>query len=471
MVSSYTAVELNIATSENQSRSRQWASQNLVNLYPDKQAQGRTESALLPWPGEKLFSTGTSGTITRGLRAVADKLYALIDQTLVRIKDDGTQIELGRIPGRNIVAMADDGFNLIIRDSGSACYINGKFILADRGVSFIYNERDGISILNLPDILNDGEFLVSDFNAPTVYQPKNRGEANLAGDKILQAYVYQKKIIFAGETSTEFYYDSGDGNPPVSPIQQASTSLIGTASRFSMAETPSGVFMLGNDGIVYKIVNFAVQSITTSSIAKELRLADKTDAQGFTVQIDGQWFYILQLSNANMTLAYSELTGTWLRLSTGSKLGRHLMAGYAYVFGKHIIVNRNSSTAYEWDFETYTSNGSTIIRQLTTAPINGLMLQIPGKRLVMSRARFIMESGVGEIADQDPQMMVQASFDGGQTFSSEKWLSMKRAGESTSLVDWYDCFSFYDLVLRVRVSDPVFTGFHSIVIDIKPGGD
>lgn len=471
-MSSYVSVEVKLANGENKSRSTQWSSQSCVNMYIDAQDSGRTQFALLPWPGEKLFSRGVAGKINRGFRTVNGVPFVLVDRSLYRIEADGTQKEVAEIPGNGLVAMADDGFNLLIRSNGSADYLNGKFILSEAGATYLYNEN-GLTIINLPELVNTGEYCVSDVNDPTRFQAINRSEASLSRDVILQTYIYQKKVIFAGSESTEFYYDSGEGNPPIAPIQQASTTLIGAGSRFSMAETPDALYMLSNEGVVYKLVNFAMQSITPSAIAKELRKANKTNAQGYTAQLDGQWFYILQLPESDLTLVYSEMFNKWLRLSSGSntKIRRHRMAGYSYAYGKHLIADSASSSIFEWDFDTFTSDGETIIRQFDTAPINGLMIGLPGKRLVMNRARFITETGVGNYDTITPKMMISPSFDGGRTHDTENWINLKRAGESTALVDWYKCMSFYDMCLRVRISDPAFTGFHSAVLDIKPGGD
>lgn len=466
-MTSYQTVPISIIQSENKSRSRQFSSSSLVNMYIDVQEAGRTTAALMPWPGEPLFSAGTTGK-ARGSRVVDGVLYIVSARKLIKVNSDGSQVVLSDIAGVGRVSIADDGFNLLIRVRGTAAFINGKFILQGNGVSYLWNGNT-LAVLTLPELTNDDEFLVSDVNNPTNYRSQNIGNAILKGDALKQVYVFQRKIIMAGETSIEFYNDEGTGNPPIQPITQASTTQIGVASPFSMAETPSYLYFLGNDGVVYRLINFSIQSITMSAIAKEIREGDYSDAVGHCCQLDGQWFYILQLEKANKTLVYSESGNYWLRLSSGTNLDRHFLSGYAFAYNKHLVIDAKTSNVYEWDFHEYTSNGKPIIRQFDTVPMNGLAVGAGGKRIAMSKAVFIMQTATGNDANIDPKIMVSASYDG-MSFDDEVWCKIGRPSESTNLVHFYNCATFYDLILRVRISDPVFASFHGATIDVRTVG-
>lgn len=468
----YQNAEVRIVQGENQSRSTAWSSQSCVNLYTEVQKSGRTPAALMPWPGEKAFSAGTVGTKTRGFRIVSGVPYVLIDRSLYSITSLGTQVYLADVPGNNLVSMADDGFNLIIRNSGTVAFINQKFVFAGNGATYKWtggNERK-LSSVSVPTLLNRGEFVSTQVDSTTLFN--EIGEARLQNDDILQIFPFQKKIIMGGTRTIEIYYDDGGTPQPIVPIPQSSTNQIGVASKLSMAETADYLYMLGADGLVYRLANFDFAQVSTSAIAKELDAADKTNAQGFSCHLDGQWFYILQLPSDNLTMCFSEKTGEWGRLSTGATqpVPRHLIAGYGNAYGKRLVANSVSSDVYEWDFLTYKSNGNPLIRQFMTAPINGSALGAAGKRLISNKVRFIMQTGVGNSDEKAPQIMAQYSTDGGKTFSKEFWLDVEREGESTSLVDWYLDTTFYDIMFKVRVSDPVFTSFHSCSIELKPAG-
>ena len=111
----FKTVPLNFVGGENESRSRFWSSQSSVNLYIDTHVSGRSPSALLPWPGEKAFSSGTSGT-TRGMESHNGKVYLIVDTSLIEIDQDGNRTTIsGTIAGTGRCSMASDGTNLLIR--------------------------------------------------------------------------------------------------------------------------------------------------------------------------------------------------------------------------------------------------------------------------------------------------------------------------------------------------------------------
>lgn len=462
-------VPVNFVGGENNSRSRFWSSQSSVNLYVDVQKDGRTPSALLPWPGEKMFSAGSSGT-TRGMIEHNELLYIIVDTSLIEIDSLGNRTTRGTIPGTGRCSMATDGTNLVIR-TGTATY-NYVSTVAQIVDPDLENAQTVCMINNQFIYQGTGaRFGVSDAGDPNVINGLNYATAETYPDDLVQVYAFNEKVYFGGEDSIEVWYNSGTGTPPFDRIQQ-STAQVGLASPFSMANSDSYLYFLGSDDIVYRMSSYQPESVTPSAIAKEFRESVTSDAQGYVVNLDGQHFYIVQLPTSSLTLAYSEATGEWIRLSTGvtPDLPRNVMNGYSFTFGKHLICDYDSGDVYEWDFDTYTSNGSTIIRQRDSAPINGLQLGSPGKRLLMSRAEIMMETGVGNTNQPDPEMMVSASIDGGRSFTNEDWIKIGREGDSVRRVEWYNMLSFYEIMLRVRVSDPNFIGIHSAAIDLKEAG-
>ena len=462
-------IPVNFVGGENNSRSRLWSSQSSINLYVDAHQSGRTPTALLPWPGEKMFSAGPAGT-TRGMILHNDLLHLIVDQDLIEIDSNGTRTSKGTIPGTDRCSLATDGTNLVIRNGlKTYLYTTSVIEITDSDLE----NAQTLAYINNQFIYQgtDQRFGVSDAGDPTSVDGLNYATAESYPDDIVQIYAFNERVYIGGETSLEIWYNSGEGSPPFDRIQQ-STTEVGVASPFSMANSDEYLYFLGSDNAVYRVSAYQPESVTPSAICKELREAVTSDAQGYVIQLDGQHFYIVQLPTSSLTLAYSEATGEWIRLSTGTTpdLPRHLMNGYVYAYGKHLICDYDSGDVYEWDTDTYTSNGSTIIRQRDSAPINGLGLGSPGKRLLMSRAEFMMETGVGNSDQPDPEIMVSCSIDGGRSFSNEDWIKIGREGESVRRVEWYNMKGFYDLILRVRVSDPNFISIHSASIDVKEAG-
>lgn len=462
-------VPVNFIGGENNSRSRFWSSQSSVNLYVDVQKDGRTPSALLPWPGEKMFSAGPPGT-TRGMIEHNELLYLIVDQDLIEIDSLGNRTNRGTIPGTSRCVMATDGTNLVIRTGGKSYnYVSTVAEIVDADLE----NAKTVAYVNSTMIYQglDARVGVANSGDPNLIDGLNYATAEAYPDDLVQIFAFNERLYFGGKQSLEIWYFTGEGTPPIDKIQQ-STTKVGVSSPYSMSSTNEYLYFLGSDNVVYRVSAYQPESVTPSSIAKEFREAYTDDAQGYCVQLDGQWFYIVQLPTAGLTLAVSEATGEWIRLSTGvtPDFPRHLMNGYSFTYGKHLICDYQTGDVYEWDFDTYTSNGSTIIRQRDSAPINGLQLGLPGGRLLMSRAELMMETGVGNTDEPDPEVMFSASFDGGRSFTNEDWIKLGREGECIRRVEWYNMDSFYDAVIRLRVSDPNFVGIHSAAIDLKGAG-
>lgn len=460
-------IPVNFVGGENNSRSRQWSSQSTVNLYIDAQGSGRSQTCLLPWPGEKAFSSGSSGT-TRGMILHNELVYLIVDTDLIEIDSDGTRVVRGTIPGANRCSLATDGTNLVIR-TGSATYFYSTSV-AGITDSNLENAQTLCYINN--QFIYQGtaqRFGVSNAGDPTTIDGLNYATAESYPDDIVQVYAFNERVYIGGSRSMEIWYNSGEGSPPFDRIQQ-STTEVGIASPFCMANSDEYLYFLGDDNSVYRVSAYQPESVTPSAIAKEFREATTSDAQGYCVHLDGQWFYIVQLPTSNLTLAYSEQTGEWIRLSTGVdvSLPRHLMNGYVYAFGKHLVCDYDSGDVYEWDFETYQSNGSPIAYQRDSAPVSSLQLA-PGKRLLMSKADFFMETGVGNSDELDPEMMVSCSIDGA-SFTNEDWIKLGREGQKAGKIEWYNMQSFYDLRLRVRSTDPNFFSVHGAAITLKEAG-
>lgn len=464
----YTNFPINLVGGESKSRSRFWSSQSSVNLYIDVQGSGRTESALLSWPGEKAWSSGSSAT-NRGIYVTSEgAVYSVNDTSLYSVSSGGVQTALGSIFGSGRCIFADDGENVLIATAGSSVtYINNQFVFNGAGQLYKY---DGANVTQISTPSLNSKQWCSSNAGTTTFQSVNIASAEALGDDLIQVVAFDQKLYLFGSKSIEVFYNTGTGSPPFARIEQSVNTDIGIVNSGAAAYTPDYLYFLSPEGVVYRVSAFQPESITPPNIAREILSGQTSDAFGFTCKLDGASFYILQLPTAGLTLAFSERSQEWTRLSTGSSLGRHLSNGYAYAFNKHLISDYNSSDIYEWDFDTYNSNGSTIIRQRDSSPINGVSLGVPGRRLVMNRASFLMETGVGNTSIPDPKVMISASYDGGRSFTGEDWISLGREGDPVKMIHWNNMATFYDLVLRVKVSDPAFVAIHGGSVSLKRAG-
>ena len=119
----------------------------------------------------------------------------------------------------------------------------------------------------------------------------------------------------------------------------------------------------------------------------------------------------------------------------------------------------------------YITNG-TQIKERIVSPINGDLLQSPGKRVMMNKLNLIMQTGVGIATGQgsSPVVMLSLSIDGGETWTEEYQVSIGAGGAYQTRVEWWHLNSFYDGTIKIRFSDPVFVSIERAVITMDTAG-
>lgn len=463
----FQTMPLNVVGGENTSRSKGYSAQSTINLYPEFTEQGRTPIQLLGWPGEKPFLSASG--VNRGIICHAGVLYQVLDNSLYSISNSGAAAYIGIIADSGRCRFATDGTNLIIRSSGSTYVYDGTLTaVTDPQLQ----QGDTVAILNKQAIYQgtlDG-FCVSDAGDLSAIDASNIATAYNIGSAIKQIIVHQERVFFGGEAGIDVWQNTGSSTPPFERILGAG-SPVGIASPDSMDQTEQAVYFLGNDNCVYRINGYQPEPISTSEISKAIRDSGaSSNAVCFTINLEGQNFFVIQLDS--ITLAYSEQLNQWIRLSSGVEGSGHLVHSYAFCYGRHFIADRYTGNIYEWDFDTNTSNSNPIIRQRITAPFSSQAIGAPGRRLIMSKAEILMETGVGTASGQgeDPVVMISASYDGGKSFTNEDTIKLGRTGESIRTITWYNSASFYEFCLKIRVSDPNFIAIHGGNITVKAGG-
>jgi hypothetical protein len=152
--------------------------------------------------------------------------------------------------------------------------------------------------------------------------------------------------------------------------------------------------------------------------------------------------------------------------------GKYNATSHQYIYGKHLVADAANGNLYELDLETFDNNGTEIHRTRVMSSIHGGLFNAPGKRVEMSRFELILDTGVGLISGQgeDPQIMIEASYDQGKSFGPGTWMKIGRLGQTNIRAEWWNMKSFYDLIIRITTSDPVHYTILSGAIDLRLAG-
>ena len=469
-------VEVNIAGGSYQHKSLPLSAQRTVNFWAQKQPADKKEKSqyiLESWHGKTLFGT-VSGGINRGMFEHLDILYKVTGTTLYTVSSTGVHTSRGTITGAERCIFTGIGINLVIISEGIAYFYDGAAFTVTVISDIDLESPQSATTLN-NQVIYDGDggrFGVSDVGDATSINSLNYATAESEPDSLVRVYAFNQILFLMGEKTIEPWWNSGNGNPPFGRIEGGIINA-GLAALHSVAHDDDNIYFLRNGHEICAMrgsSSAVLTTISTPPMAKKFKeYVSVSDAIGWTIKIDSQWFYIITFPTANKTWALP-IGGEWFELASGVN-DRDVSDSYAYCFRKHLVADYRNGNIYELSNIVYDDNGEAIIRLRDSAPIHGGAVNAPGKSLEMNRFELIMETGVGILSGQgsNPVVMLSTSDDGGNTFSTEMFGTIGKLGEFQYKVEWFGLGSFYQRIIRVRTSDPVYYSIHSAAADLSVG--
>lgn len=454
-----------------QSRSKPLSVQQTVNFYQQANEQGKDTFVLMPFPGLKTLGNETG--LDRGLTRMSEICYQVKGEILYEIDRLGNHIDRGVIPGTQRCIFGNDGVNLFIvvpndrvwqysADSNSLAEVTDQAISGSLSVDFFNNQ-----------------FIYTKPQLSTVSKVGNGAESSgsineeTLPDDLVRDFVFDEVIYRSGTRSIVGWYNSGVGDPPIDKLQGRIFN-VGVDSVYSMAKTDEAFYWLGDDKAIYRARAGVKERISTDAISDFLELNVTNDAIANTFTFQGQNFYQITFPTANKTFVYNEGLGQlgWFELSSGINGGKYQATSILQCYGKILCADETNGNIYELDRKVFTNNSETIKRVRVTGAINGDLLGAKGRRIQMSKAKFIMSTGNGLISGQgeNPRILVEYSDDGGRTWEHGEWPEIGRLGENTLQVEWCNLESFYERFVRISVTDPVEIDIYSATIDLRLAG-
>lgn len=458
-------VPINFTGGDFQHKSRPLSKQWTRNFWPQQipNEKARSNYVLQSFYGLKIWKEFVGGKF-RGQLKSKGILYRVVGTNLYKVDRFGAHTSLGYVGGSNRCILSPMGDQIIVANGSGVVYVwDGASVIQNTSPN-LGNPR-GVTVLNNQAVYDDGVgqgFVVSDVGKPSVIAGLNNANAESNPDDLLIPYAYSETLYLFGTETIELWWNSGSGNPPVDRIQGASINM-GLDAIYSLAETPDFLVFFGADKQFHTLTGGTTSVdtvISTPAMAKEFqKYAVTSDCIGYTMQLEGQWFYVGTFPTQGVTWI-CPIGGEWFQWGQGNE-GRHRSDGYSYVYDKHLVSDYLTGNIYELDAETYTDDGETIIRTRDTAPIHGGLFKADGKDFEINRITFFLEKGVGNIDGQgkNPLLMVSLSKDGGKTFGTERMLKCGELNNTRITVSsnsWGRIKGGSECVLRVRVSDPVY---------------
>lgn len=464
-------IPLNLAGGTYEHKAGLQSSQRTRNFWPQVQTNPKAKSKyiLQSFYGLKTFTTPAIGGVDRGMYENQGTLYKITGTTLYSVSSTGVHTSLGTIAGSNrCVIKAIDSTIVIVNGHGAIYTWNGTTLTLNSDPDI--GSPNAVATLNSQAIYDKGTgqiFSVSNAGTPLTVNGLNYASAEVESDALKIPYAYRETLYLMGEETTELWWNSGQGNPPFDKIQ-GGTIGIGIAAINSAADTPDYIFFLGSDRQVHTLTGgaSAVDTIVSNQeMAKIFQDYDVvSDAIGWTMQLEGQWFYSITFPTEDVTWVYP-IGGEWFQWGTGRE-GRIRANSYSKVFGKHLVADYASGNIYELDAQTYTDASETIIRERITAPLHGGLFQADGKDFEIQYLEIILQTGNGDLTTTNPTLMLSISKDGGKTFGTERMKVTGAMGQTATKVLFTNLGRYNNCTLKLSVSDPVYWSIHSAVADV-----
>lgn len=471
-------VPINLTGGDYQHKSRPLTKQVTRNFWPQLQSmkKARSEYILQTFYGLKPWASPDIAGVDRGALANQGKLYKITGNTFYEVSSAGVHTARGTVAGSNRCIMWALGAQIIIVNGSGVSYVwDGTTFTQNTSVNL--GAPRSVCVLNNQAIYDSGSgqsFDVSDVGTPLVINGLNNAQAESASDQLLRVYAYRETLYLMGggdndgKGTIELWYNSGQGNPPFDKIQGAVLN-VGLDALHSVADNPDFVFFFGADKQVHTLTpgTTAVDTvISTPAMAEAFQnYAVTNDAIGWTMELQGQWFYCITFPIQNATWVYP-VGGEWFEWGTGD--GRIRANSYVYAFGKHLVADVASGNIYELDADTYTDAGEKIVRTRDSAPLHGGLFKQDGKKFELNELKIILETGVGLLSGEavNPQIAISFSRDGGKTFGTERFVKTGRLNRTRTEVILRNCGTFTECVIRVRVNDPIYWAIYNAAAEI-----
>lgn len=320
-------------------RSINAADNRLINLYPEATPDGgKTAAYFQRAPGITSITTPGPG-YARGMWVLNNKLYYVgyLSQfnysVLFEIEETSGGAWTFTVRGSNItgtgpVSMVDNGVQLFIAANPDGYIFNSttnvftKINDPDFPGAVTVGYVNGYFVFNEP---NSARVWVTALYDGTDIDALSFASAEASPDNVVSLIVDHKEIWIFGNNSTEVWYDAGQPDYPLAPIQGAFLET-GCAAPYSVAKMDNSVFWLAADargyGMVYRARGYQPQRISTHAIEYAIQTYSTiSDAIAYTYQQDGHFFYVLTFPTANVTWVYDAATNMWHQRGHTSQTG------------------------------------------------------------------------------------------------------------------------------------------------------
>lgn len=414
------------------------AVQEVTNYYAEKSEQrARGDVILMPSPGLERAATLSGG---RALYEFEGTLFAVTDSDLVSINDSDATTTIGAIaPGE--VSIANNTTQMIIVVGGTVTFLDSYFIVTGRNVTagYIYTTAGGLVAISDADFPTgdlEDRFYVSNLTDGSAWEALDFATAEGSPDFIVGQFVNHREIGFLGQKTLEYFGDSGNVDFAFSR-REGTFQERGCAAERSIASLDNTTYFLGDDGIVYKLLEYRPQRASDHAVERTIAAATADEiaaARGYAFTLEGHYFYVLTIGET--TLVHDATTSAlmqgsiWYTWTDVDGTSVYPIQFHAKAYGSHYGLAIDGGL-FRMRTDLYTQDSDPVRRIATVGPMT-----LDSRRVSCRRLSLVCTTGTTEDLTEDPEMVLTVSRDGGRTWGEPKVRSLGMTGEYTTDITW-----------------------------------
>ena len=454
------------------SRSRNVAYNQCINLYPEivETKDGEDVGALYSVPGLTRLATVGDGPC-RGLQIIdnsSNLMYMVSGDELYSLDASYSSSLLGTLSSASsMVSMIAnttqlaifDGVNGYLWDTSTSTF---STIPLPFSSPVIATYQDGFGLVNESGTNN---WWQSNYKDLSTWQALNFAQADSRPDPINSMLSLHRLVYLFGTNGTEIWANAG---VPGFTFQRVDGMFMeaGCIAPYSVASVGESLCWVGGNqqgqGLIYALKGPSTpEVISTQALTNSInQFTTIQDAIAYSYTQDGHLFYQVTFPSGNETWTYDMGTHLWHQRAAFSEgeFNRHWSQGYVFYNNANIVGDYRNGNIYALDLSNYTNNGEILkwLRSFEVFPPG----EVPRTAFTFSTIELMMETGMTVPDGLDPQIGLRWSDDGGNTWSTQRTISMGKTGETGIMIRWKRCGSTrknhgLSRILEFTSNDPV----------------
>jgi len=403
----------------------------------------------------------------RGIYNWNGQLYAVVGSKLYLVNPLFGHTEIGTILGSKRVSWGVNASQLVICSQPYAYVLEGTTLTRITDGDFLIPAQvcsvDGYAIFREQDT---GRFFGSDLNDALSYDALYYATAEGAPGDLVGILTDHRQVLLVKADSTELWEDVGGSGFPFARSVNGFTPM-GCAAGDTLVAADNSVYMLASDRTIRRLMGITWTNVSQPGVDEAIRSYDVTGAYGLSYTQDGHVFVAFTFPVPEKTWVLDVSSGEWHeRSSVGNRWRPSAIVmcygkSYAqrYDTGAVCLVEPNAyddcgdSMRVEWTYQPAYRNNDRLFHSALECVMETGVGGTGGDGGGYIEGYF--EGGLGSTSNEDPQILLSMSNDGGRTWVEFPHKSLGKKGERLAVVRWSALGSSKERVYKMAVTDPV----------------